>query len=216
MRDRNVLGSLSFGFFFIFEGEGWFEDMFFKSSQLGSVLFKGQKCIVCHMIKVPVPQEFLQHIIYGKKRLSETGCQISLGLCGAVIRTESTGSNFTSSPCPPPPMPSAQLLWLCLFLLSHSRAKAASFRPPPPLPCVASATTPSLGPSGGCWGAVLPLSAWDKLQWDACCSPGVVDPSRTAPAGKRGWNSETSVWKSNLAYIMHLVRSDPLWFFNMM
>lgn len=38
---RNVQSSLSFGFFFFFEGEGWSEDMFFKSSQLGSVLFKG-------------------------------------------------------------------------------------------------------------------------------------------------------------------------------
>lgn len=90
-------------FFFFFEGEGWSEDMFFKSSQLGSVLFKGQKCIVCHMIKAPVPQEFLQHIIYGKERLLRTGCQISLGRCDAAITTESTGSNFAAFPLPSSP-----------------------------------------------------------------------------------------------------------------
>lgn len=43
MEGKNALDFLLFGFFFFFflEGECCFEDMFFKSSQLGSVLFKG-------------------------------------------------------------------------------------------------------------------------------------------------------------------------------
>lgn len=138
---------------------------FFKSSQLGSVLFKGQKCIVCHMIKVPVPQEFLQHIIYGKKRLSKAGCQISLGLRSAVIRTESTGSNFTSSPCPPPPPCLLHNFSDFAFSFSHTAGR----RQPPsilllPFPAWPLPPPRAWGLLEGCWGAVLPLGAWDNLQ----------------------------------------------------
>lgn len=57
MEGRNSLASPLFGFliffdfflifFFLLEGEGCFEDTFFKSWPLGSVLFKGGRNVLC-------------------------------------------------------------------------------------------------------------------------------------------------------------------------
>lgn len=157
MKGRNVLGSLSFGFFFIFEGEGWFEDMFFFNPH-SLVLFclKGRNVLCVIWSKSRCLRNFYSILYTGRNVCQRPVVKYLWG--SSVLRSEPRAP-AAISPVPLALLPSCLLHNFSDFAFSFSHT--AGRRQPPSillLPFPAWPLPPPLawGLLEGCWGAELP------------------------------------------------------------